>query len=320
MKTGILMRAGRQFGSIVSLGALMLVTACGQAVPSDPLPDLKNIDLGTAALSADNGLNLNGLNRNGLNMNGLNRNGLNLNGLNLNGLGTVDFKNWFNGDVATSSMVMKYLYGCAAAQGATLTWTNPTTLVKYTWTGVFGLATDWVSGNAPTVSEQQVVTACLAAHVNKYGVHVPIAVEGRSAKGVQIPIGAGELTTYSIREGCFFGNVFTGEGIYGGPDHASWDAKTSTARACVFDTKFKDSMSQCPPIYQTNYCSSVCQKDKTNTFYETCTINGKAYKALATRMRPAEQYRCGDGVCQFTESCGGGSNWDSCKIDCGLCP
>ena len=88
----------------------------------------------------------------------------------------------------------------------------------------------------------------------------------------------------------------------------------------MFDTKYKDSVSQCPPIYQTSYCSSLCQQDPTDVFYETCTVNGKAYKALTTRISPAEHYSCGDGICQFTESCGSGANWDNCKVDCGLCP
>jgi hypothetical protein len=217
-------------------------------------------------------------------------------------------------------MVMKYVYGCAGAAGSTLAWTNPQTGVAYSWAGVFGLATDWTSGKPATVAEQQVVSACLAAHANKYGVHVPIAVEGRTAKGVQIPIGPTELATYSIREGCFFGNLFTGEGVFGGPDHSAWNSKTSTARACVFDTAYKDSATQCPPIFQIGYCSSNCAKDPTDTFYETCTYNGKAYRALATRIRPAEVYTCGDGVCQFTESCGSGADWDNCKSDCGVCP
>jgi len=30
--------------------------------------------------------------------------------------------------------------------------------------------------------------------------------------------------------------------------------------------------------------------------------------------------KCGDGICQFTESCGNGSSANSCKADCGTCP
>jgi hypothetical protein len=305
----------RHLPHLLSLSLAALLAGCG--AESEPGQPIATDDLGTGeqALAASNGLSLNGLNRNGLNRNGLNRNGLN--GV---GLAKPEFSTWFNEDAVSSDQVMKYFYGCAAVSTKTLTWTNPVTKKAHSWKGALGLAPAWTAGTPATEAEQQVITACLAAHVNKYGLSVPIAVEGRTAAGTQIAVAAGELTTYSIREACFFGNLFNGEGVFGGPDHASWDSKTSTARACVFDTKYKDSMSQCAPIYQTNYCSSVCTKDPTDTFYETCTFNGKAYKALATRMRPAEQYRCGDGICQFTESCGSGANWDSCKTDCGLCP
>jgi hypothetical protein len=306
----------RHLPQLLSLAlAAALLAACGPAEePAQPI-DGDDLATGEQALAATNGLSLNGLNRNGLNRNGLNRNGLN--GV---GLAKPEFKTWFNEDVASSDQVMKYFYGCAAKSTSTLAWTNPTTGKAYSWKGALGLAPAWTGGTPATVAEQQVITACMAAHVNKYGLGVPIAVEGRTATGTQIAIAAGELTTYSVREACFFGNLFNGEGVFGGPDHSSWNAKTSTARACVFDTDYKDSMSQCAPIYQIGFCSSNCAKDPTNTFYETCTYNGKAYKALATRIRPAEVYTCGDGVCQLTESCGSGANWDSCEEDCGQCP
>jgi len=300
----------------MALASAALLAGCAPEV-TGVTTDADDPELGSAiaGLQADNGMSQNGMSQNGMSQNGMSQNGMSQ-----NGFGTTAFRSWFNSNPVLSNMVMQYLAKCAAAAGTTYSWTNPSTGVTYSWSGQLGLAPGFSAGTAPTVSEQQVLTACLAAHVNKYGLQVPIAIEGRTATGTQIPIGPGELTTYSVREACWFGNLFTGEGVFGGPDHASWDSKTSTARACVFDTKYKDSTSQCPPIYQTNYCSSVCTQDSTKTFYETCTRNGKVYKALATRIRPAEVYKCGDGVCQSTESCGSGANWDSCKTDCGLCP
>jgi hypothetical protein len=302
-------------GPSLLISLFLAFAACGPASQAPSETGDGALSVGIQRLAADNGLNANGLNVNGLNVNGLN-----VNGLNVNGLSTAAFKTWFNQNVTTSAAVMKYLYACAAPTGATLNWKNPVSGVVYNWSGVFGLATAWVSGRAPVEAEQQLVTGCLAAHVNKYGFHIPIAVEGRTATGAQIPIGPTELATYSIREACFFGNLFTGEGVYGGPDHSTWNSKTSTARACVFDPQYKDSTSQCPPIYQIGYCSSSCTPDSTKTFYETCTVNGKAYRAVATRIQPSSVYQCGDGVCQPTESCGSGADWDNCKSDCGLCP
>jgi hypothetical protein len=266
-------------------------------------------------LAADNGMSENGMSQNGMSQNGMSQNGMSQ-----NGFGTTAFQSWFNTNPALSDVVMKYLAKCAAGAGKSYSWKNPSTGKTHSWSGQLGLAPGFAAGAAPTTAEQQVLTACLAAHVNKYGLNVPIAIEGRTATGTQIPIGAGELTTYSVREACWFGNVFTGEGVFGGPDHSSWNAKTSTARACVFDTSYKDSPSQCAPIFQIGFCSSNCTEDPTHTFYESCDYNGKTYKALATRIRPAEVYKCGDGVCQPTEKCGSGADWDNCKPDCGQCP
>lgn len=301
------------FPSVPAAAVLLLSVACGAPTSSEHDPFVPGVE--KQALSADNGLSLNGLNMNGLNMNGLN-----MNGLNMNGLASAAFQSWFNLDPSTTASVMRYVYGCAAPSGSTLSWTNPPTRQAYTWSGVFGLAPGWVAGNPATEAEQQLVTGCLAAHVNKYGLHVLISVEGRSATGAQIPIAPDELTTYSVREGCFFGNLFTGEGVFAGPDHSSWDAKTSSARACVFAFKYKGSSNQCPPILQLGDCKSTCTPDATKTFYETCTYNKKTYRAITTRIPPSEVFKCGDGVCQSTESCGTGSDWDNCKLDCGLCP
>jgi hypothetical protein len=149
---------------------------------------------------------------------------------------------------------------------------------------------------------------------------VPFSVQGHTALGTAIPLAPGELATYAVREGCFFGNLFNGEGLFVGLDHSSWDSKTSSARACALDHQSVGPSLACPAFYYVDYCAKRCTADKTNTFYETCTFNGVTYKPLVTRLKTADVYKCGDGVCQFTESCGDKASWDSCKPDCGLCP
>jgi hypothetical protein len=257
---------------------------------------------------------------NGLSGNGLCQNGLATSGLDLARMNDADFAAWFNQDVRLASMLMKYVYRCAALPWQSITWTNPHSGFRHTWTGGLGLAPGWVSGAAATTLEQQLVTACLGALTNKYGVSVQIAIEGRTATGAQIPVGPGELSTYSVREGCFFGNVFAGQGLLVGLDHWPWDSTISSTRACALDTRFNGLSTECPPIYQVGYCRDFCVLDATRTFYERCTFNGVTYRPLTTRISPWDIYRCGDGVCQFTESCGNGSGYDSCEQDCGLCP
>jgi hypothetical protein len=305
---------------LVALALAAALAACGGATP----------DAATSGgdLQASNGLSMNGLSMNGLSMNGLAMNGLSMNGLAMNGLAmnglspsalsTNDFSRWFNQDPATADMVMRYLVRCSWASGATLSWTNLKTKVSYAWPGLLGLAPAWASGKAATEPEQQIVTACLASLANKFGRSIPISVLGRSAAGTEIPVGDTELATYSVTEGCFFGNIFAAEGVFVGLDHQNWSNKYSSPRACALDAQVSGPSAACPPFYQVGYCHQLCVADPTGTFFESCTWNGKSYRPIATRLTPDEVYACGDGICQFTESCGTGASYDACK-DCGTC-
>jgi hypothetical protein len=302
---------------VAALAIAASVAACG---PGATAPDL---GVARAALVAPNGLSPNGLARNGLARNGLARNGLARNGLARNGLLSLDFQSWFDEDAATSAAVMTYLVRCAAPAGQTYSFTSPTTGVTYRWSGALGLALGWASGLEATVPEEQVITACLAAHVNKYGMHVEMSVLGQSAAGVPIAVGATELSTFSQREGCFFGNLFEDEGVYTGLDHPIWDKSFSSARACAFDILGIGPSADCPPINNVGPCGLICKKDPTGTWYTSCGtwVNGawRSYLPLTTRILPADVYQCGDGACQFTEQCGTGTTPDSCQADCGAC-
>ncbi|MEO6772684.1 MAG: hypothetical protein ABI467_06630 [Kofleriaceae bacterium] len=274
-------------------------------------------------LSSENGLSLNGLSLNGLSLNGLSLNGTSLNGLSLNGLdlglATTKFTTWFQADPAGSALQLGYLAKCAKPAGQNLTWTDPAMHTSYTWPGELGLAPLWTN-RAMTVAEQQVMSACMLAHANKFGVHIPIAIEGLAANGTVIARAANELTVYSIREAAFFGNTATGEGAFVCLDHAPLPTAKSTARACAFDSIGTGTDAVCPPIVFAGPCSKICTADTTKTYYTSCTFNGRTYVPLATRLQPSSIYVCGDGVCQFTEHCGTGKTYDSCKADCGVCP
>ncbi|MCP3135826.1 hypothetical protein LXT23_00560 [Pyxidicoccus sp. QH1ED-7-1] len=264
----------------------------------------------------------NGLSTNGLSTNGLSTNGLSTNGLSTNGLSTNGFSTWFNQNPANAAALMQYVVRCAVAAGQTRTYTNPVTGVTYTWAGSLGLAPGWASGAAATELEQEVVSACLAAHANKYGIHIPISVLGRTATNTPIPYTAYELATYSEKEACFFGNLFNGDGIYAANDQGYLSASESTARACGLSSSA--TQSDCPPIVHVGRCSELCERAGTTTdpkpYYLRCTYNGRNYRPIVTRIRPQEIYTCGDGTCQFTEHCGTGTAYNNCKSDCGSCP
>ncbi|GEJ59116.1 hypothetical protein [Anaeromyxobacter diazotrophicus] len=262
----------------------------------------------------------NGLGTNGLTGNGICQNGLGAAGLDLANFDTASFASWFNANPATAEMVVEYAYRCAAPSGKSVTWTNPATGVAYTWTGGLGLAPSWAGGAPATETEQQLVSACLAALVNKYGVNVTIAVEGRTATGARIPLTQNELFDYPVREACFFGNLFTNDGVFVGLDHWAWPDSISSVRACAIDRQAVGPSIDCPPMYNVDYCWNRCTRDWTGTFYESCTFNGVTYKPLTTRIALSDVYRCGDGVCQISEHCGTTDSADSCRSDCGLCP
>jgi len=258
---------------------------------------------------------------NGLSLNGLSLNGLSLNGLSLNGLSTDSFKSWFQTDTALSNSVMRYLVLCAMPAGQSLTFTDSVTGQRYTWEGGLGVAPDWASGRPATPVEQQLVSACLAAHVNKYGLHVPLSVLGRNARGQLIPFTLSELNTFSRREACFFGNLFTGQGVHVGNDRGNLSARESSARECTVSSSTEDSrITGCAPLVYVGACSSFCTLDVSRTFYTSCRFNDVTYRPITTRLREEDIYACGDGTCQMTERCGTSSQADNCQLDCGSCP
>ncbi|WP_244238826.1 hypothetical protein [Corallococcus carmarthensis] len=255
----------------------------------------------------------NGMTVNGMTVNGMTVNGMTVNGMTVNGLATASFNDWFNQNVADAPTLMSYIVKCAVPAGQTRTFQSTVTGVKYTWQGGLGLAPGWSAGSAATVTEQQVVSACLAAHVNKYGLHIALSALGRTAAGTEIPYSAEELSQFSAKEGCFFGNLFTTEGVFAGRDRDFTAAESST-RACSLTLKADN----CAPVTNIGSCSQFCTKpDPSKPYYTQCTYNGKTYPTITTRVQPTELFRCGDGVCQFTEHAGSGNTADSCRADCG---
>ncbi|XXF79023.1 hypothetical protein P2318_04515 [Myxococcaceae bacterium GXIMD 01537] len=294
------------------LAALLLVAVVGCA----PLeaPEEGAVALSPGALTVDNGIITNGIITNGIITNGIITNGLTT-----AQLGGGRFTAWFDADREARATLMSYLVRCAVPEGETRAFTHPTTGVAYTWQGALGLAPGWAAGSSATLAEQQVVTACLLAHVNKFGVHVNVSLVGAGATGTPLPYTAAELADFSEPEGCFFGNGFvTGGGLFSGSDHRILAADQSSSRACAL--RWASGPADCAPITHVGTCWSLCTKDASGTYYTSCTYNGVTYKPLTTRIRPAELFRCGDGVCQVSERCGGGTTADSCAADCGACP
>jgi hypothetical protein len=67
--------------------------------------------------------------------------------------------------VEASASLMRYVARCALSDDQSLTYTSSSSQMTYVWRGNLGLAPVWAAGHPIPVAEQQLVTACLAAHV-----------------------------------------------------------------------------------------------------------------------------------------------------------
>jgi len=254
-------------------------SGCGPAEsPTEPL----ELDSQIQAISSHNGVSANGLSANGLSANGLSANGLSA-----NGLSAAAFASWFSDNPGQADMLMTYVIRCAVPAGQSRSFTrNGRT---YTWHGGLGLAPDWASGHSINHNEQQVVTACLLAHVNRFGRHINISVLGLNAWGNAIPFTFGELALYGAREACFFGTLFTPNSLFFGVDQSSGDESRYVTRACGAMEPGSDSPPQCAPMRFVGRCSQLCtSQGSSGLFYTNCTYNGVSYRPLTTRMRVAD--------------------------------
>ncbi len=304
------MTAGRMNRTwVLAVAAVAAGLSACSAQPSGATPEALLTRNGLTV----NGMSTNGLSSNGMSTNGLSTNGLSTNGLSTNGLATVDFLAWFESDSAMADMVMRYIAKCALPAGQNLSW--EWNGVSYTWYGLLGLAPSWGSGGAIPEGEQQLMTACLAAHSNKFGLHVALSVRGPLPDGQSyIGLDPGEDTLFAQPEGCFFGNFFNGSGIYSGAFLADWTPAETNPRGCAVENDLPGS---CPPIQHVGSCSDVCTAapGDGSTVWASCTLNRGtpeevSFLPLTTYLSAESVFLCGDGVCQFTESP------TSCPADC----
>ena len=152
-------------------------------------------------LSLINGLSLtNGLSGNGLSGNGLSGNGLSGNGLLMNPLKTGVLTTGTMMNSTDGRTTMSYIVKCALPSGHSIS-PKDQYGTTYTYSGLIGVAPEWETGTCGTTCQER-MSACLLAHVNTSGVHIPIWLDSEGA------IGWGQSTSYPFQEGSFFGNIF----------------------------------------------------------------------------------------------------------------
>jgi hypothetical protein len=97
---------------------------------------------------------------------------------------------------------ISYLVRCALPAGHQITKQDQNNN-WYTFKGALGVAPSWETGECDLTC-QQAVSACMMAHINTAGVHIPLWIDSPLTA-----IGWGLNPQYPNREGTFFGNIFT---------------------------------------------------------------------------------------------------------------
>ncbi len=228
---------------------------------------------------ASNGIASNGIASNGIASNGLapgaGTNGLAALGLSSAGLASPAFEAWFARDAAYGDMVMKYLAQCALPADATLSFAHAGK--TYAWTGVFDLAPAWSAGASISAAEQELVSACLAAHTNPQGKHVQISVRGYRADGSAIPVTREEAAGFTFREASYFGNLFDGSGVFVAPERDVMDPAVSTPRGCAAERGVPGA---CGSMGQAGMAADRCEVGADGATYGACSVNGRAFRPL----------------------------------------
>jgi hypothetical protein len=193
----------------VAVFALPLLTAaCIGAEVDEQAEEL--VGEAEGALISHNGYLENALNKNALNKNSLTLNALSSNALNKNSLNPAALSSLQNPgpDGALARELVRYAVSCSlrADQTFSFSWTDSSGVVhQEVFRGDLGYAHWWATsgiGNDTYVQNQ--ISACVAARVNWYGTSVMI-----SMRNYELSSTPAERSAYSVREGAFWGNLFT---------------------------------------------------------------------------------------------------------------
>jgi hypothetical protein len=187
------MKQQTRFVAVLSTLTCLLGTGCALESLDDGSDDL--VGSHEADIESENRLSMNRLSMNRLSMNGLSQAALSTNGTTLaNNTLIVD---------EPGRELLTYMARCALKSDQSLTATYDS--VTYTFPGQLGLAHDWLTKPLTDLKKQTWVSACLLAHVNGYGVGVPISLRGAHPA---LLASEAEKAEYSVQEAAFYGNVF----------------------------------------------------------------------------------------------------------------
>jgi hypothetical protein len=174
-------------------------------------------------------------------------------------------------------LLVQYTVGCALAATSTFnfSWSESTgTVHNESYHGELGLAVGWATA-ALDDTGKQMVSACLAARVNFYG--VPVVISMRSQRQpLRDLVGSGERAAYPSIEGAFWGNLFSAapylRACHSGPNAAH--SRAAQRDCATGHLEAAGGTTPCGMIQLMGSCEDRCVFHSPNQYYLHCDDPG----------------------------------------------
>ena len=240
-------------------------------------PDGADVGTAQSAVVSDNALSPNALSPNALSPNALSPNALSPNALSPNALspnGLTALQDPGQGGTLSRAL-LKYTVSCALtpSQSFSFSWTDASNVVhNETYPGSLGLAPAWATGPLD-LTGQEMVSACLAARTNWYGVEVIISVRS-SLDPLKSSLTSAETQAYPHIEGAFWGNLFSSSPrLYACYDPDNVATAQADDRDCAYGyVAANGSLEPCGIIALAGSCHDVCRQLQ-GPYYPSCRSN-----------------------------------------------
>lgn len=282
--------------SLVGIMCALMVSGC--ALEETDVPHITSSE---HALSDENKLSTNRLSANRLSLNRLSLNRLSLNRLSLNRLElNTDASDGLQ-TTPEGRELLTYVAKCALVSTDILVAEHDG--VTYEFPGLLGVAPEW-EHEPLTPSLQRWVSACLLAHVNAFGVSVPISLRAHD----KLSADEAEIAAFPVYEATFFGNVFdVDQEMYActgdRPDIAEAQSPSRSLRVC--SDADGDGISECS-FTALGRCRDVCTEKHARMGWSGCTTaDGTSYAEgvsvyLMTEVDEDANVSCAPGErCRF---------------------
>jgi hypothetical protein len=120
-----------------------------------------------------------------------------------------ELRNQLSDPTGRTQEFFRYLVSCALEPGQVVEYWDGISGGAFdaTYEGEMGLCPDW-NGDKPTDACRQVVSSCLLARQNAFGVSVQLSLRGHDGAMNWLETREDEIELFPWREGAFFGDVF----------------------------------------------------------------------------------------------------------------